>query len=192
MASDRGQRGVWLWCWTLLDIQCSHSPSPVPCLSFYTIRTSFSALLSKVWIVRSSECHVSRVTCHASPSIPDNCGNVGDMRKCLIHVHNQSENNRQCPTITILCRGEVWWLLSYSSTRTNIYFLTWKFKLSRDQVIQFGKTDGTEYYSVIIDHSHIVNINGLLGIIKVSLIWDYQNLSTALTWNFNWNFSHQY
>ena len=149
--------GQWqgpAWCLALVLDTAGYSvftfPQPGPMFEFlhntdkFLCPTLESLDCEKQWM--------SRVTCHASPSIPDNCGNVGDMRKCLIHVHNQSKNNRQCPTITILCRGEVWWLLSYSSTRTNIYFLTWKFKLSRDQVIQFGKTDGTEYYSVIIDH----------------------------------------
>ena len=72
-------------------------PPPGPMFEFLHNTDKFlcpTALLSKVWIVRSSECHVSRATCHTSPSIPDNCGDVGDMRKCLIHVHNQSENQQ--------------------------------------------------------------------------------------------------
>ena len=127
--------GQWqgpAWCLArVLDIQFSHFPSQVPCLSFYTIRTSFPALLSKVWIVRSSECHVSRATCHASPSILNICGDVdvGDMRKCLIHVHNQSENqqtmsnNNHSKIIMKTEWREVWCLSSYFSTWTNRYLL---------------------------------------------------------------------
>ena len=54
-------------CSRLLDIQSSRFPSPVPCLSFYTIRTSFSALQpysrkSGLWEAVNVTCHVPRVT----------------------------------------------------------------------------------------------------------------------------------
>ena len=103
--------GQWqgpAWCLALVLDTAGYSVFTFPARSHVWVSTQYGQVSlpysrkSGLWEAVNVTCHVSRVTCHASPSIPDNCGNVGDMRKCLIHVHNQSENNRQCPTITIL------------------------------------------------------------------------------------------
>ena len=120
MASDRDQRGVWLGCW-IFSFHIS------PARSHVWVSTQYGQV-SLPYSRKSGLWEAVNVTCHASPSIPDNCGDVGDMRKCLIHVHNQSENqqtmsNNNHPKIMKTEWREVWCLSSYFSTWTNRYLL---------------------------------------------------------------------
>ena len=97
---------------------------------------------SGLWEAVNVTCHVPRVTPAPASQISVR-RDVGDMRKCLIHVYNQSENqqtmsNNNHPKIMKTEWREVWCLSSYFSTCTNRYLLydimTWQI------VIKFGSS----------------------------------------------------